>query len=134
MDSCECHAQFCYTCGSVWKTCNCNVFALDVVNVAERILPAELEQAMTNTDRLRMEYVRIQAAREEAYQIYTNISQTLHEARQAGQEQPLATLVALHGALHQAIRRYLDTAREAHRARYRLHAAQDLLDDLIALA
>lgn len=130
IDSCECHAQFCYTCGSVWKTCTCNLFALNDVNVAERIFPAELEQAMTNTDRLWMEYVRIQALREEAFQIYIDIPQTLHESREAGQVHPEATRVAL----HQASLRFLDTAREAHRAFYRWHTARRLLDALIALA
>lgn len=130
MDSCECHAQFCYTCGSVWKTCTCNLFALNDVNVAERILPAELEQAMTNTDRLWMEYVRIQALRDEAFQIYIDIPQTLHESREAGQVHPEATRVAL----HQASRRYLDTAREARQAHVRWQAARAILGAIIALA
>lgn len=127
MTSCECHAQFCYTCGSVWKTCTCNVFGLEAAN---NILAAEIEEAVMNTGRLLTEYVRIRAVREEASMRYTDALQTLEELPEADQDHPDGTRASLHAAS----RRFLDTSREAHRAHVRWQAARRLRNALIALA
>lgn len=134
INSCECQAQWCYACGSVWKTCTCHAFGLDVLGLNDdRTPPAEVEQAEMDVQRLRTEYLRIQDGRHEAFQRYTDTLETQTEHRESGQETGQDYPNVAQDALHAAGRVYLDAAREAHRAHYRWQAAYRIRDVLRAL-